>query len=396
MLPAVLIAAVLGLPALALGAYVGHGVSKTTYAASDPWAGRAFLLKYLPVAEATDDCPGAVCKCGGAGGLWTIVQGRVALDVAAEADQISPGFGLHLVNVSARSTSGGVGLEDVEAAFAARVGAMANYDAFVDYNVGLLTPDLARYTDCFDADGVRYCAFSWNAAGANWSSAAVLVPGTHMVVELIGPAPAGAAAPRRTAAVRHMRLGDGQAASALRHLAAAASADYLAAVRVSRATANLTRVDSFYRGAFGVEPVAEMGNRHCFRLETADSTDVCYTEHAEDSKAPLSVSAFEAEMHAAHLSLLSGRPGCGLDKRLDDHFAFDSSLHGSTAAGDAVVAYIAKTPGQLYFCDARGLQYIIDPTGWGIQLDMPFSKQPAGCAVSRPASGNPACALGTC
>ena len=47
------------------------------------------------------------------------------------------------------------------------------------------------------------------------------------------------------------------------------------------------------------------------------------------------------------------------------------------------------------------LHYIIDPTGWGIQLDMNFEAQPSGCSNSLlgaedGSSYNPACDLGTC
>ena len=47
------------------------------------------------------------------------------------------------------------------------------------------------------------------------------------------------------------------------------------------------------------------------------------------------------------------------------------------------------------------LHYIIDPTGWGIQLDMNFEAQPSGCSNSllgaeAGSAYNPACDLGTC
>ena len=50
------------------------------------------------------------------------------------------GFGLHLVNLTARSTEGGVALPDVEAAFAKRLGDMTAFDAFMDHHVSLWAP----------------------------------------------------------------------------------------------------------------------------------------------------------------------------------------------------------------------------------------------------------------
>ena len=47
------------------------------------------------------------------------------------------------------------------------------------------------------------------------------------------------------------------------------------------------------------------------------------------------------------------------------------------------------------------LHYIIDPTGWGIQLDMQATTQPSGCSdasrqVKVGGDYNPACDLGSC
>ena len=47
------------------------------------------------------------------------------------------------------------------------------------------------------------------------------------------------------------------------------------------------------------------------------------------------------------------------------------------------------------------LHYIIDPTGWGIQLDLSATTQPSGCSdaarqVKAGGDYNPACDLGSC
>ena len=105
----------------------GHGVAKSTYAASDPVSGREWMVKYLPVSEAPDDCTGGICTCTTAG-TWEIQQGRVQLD----EESGGRGFGLHLVNLTARATTGGATVEAVEAAWTARLGDMTKFDAFMD------------------------------------------------------------------------------------------------------------------------------------------------------------------------------------------------------------------------------------------------------------------------
>ena len=42
----------------------GNGIAKTTYAASDPFPGLAFNLKYFPTTAAIDSCSGNYCKAG--------------------------------------------------------------------------------------------------------------------------------------------------------------------------------------------------------------------------------------------------------------------------------------------------------------------------------------------
>ena len=80
-----------------------------------------------------------------------LAWGRAALSVtAADELSISAGFGLHLVDVAARATTGGTELADVEAHFTSKMGDMSDYDAFTDCSIGLYTTDLDQYTDAFD------------------------------------------------------------------------------------------------------------------------------------------------------------------------------------------------------------------------------------------------------
>ena len=153
------------------------------------------MAKYLPVEEANDDCTGQVCTCDDDDDTWYIQQGRAALAVASSGVGISPGFGLHLVNLTKRATTGGLSVAEVEAHFASKMKGMKRYDSFMDYSIGLYASSLDAYTDAFDADGVDYLALSWTADdGTPWYSAIVLVPGTHMVLELMSDSAASLAA----------------------------------------------------------------------------------------------------------------------------------------------------------------------------------------------------------
>ena len=75
----------------------GNGVSKSTYACSDPITGKTFLLKYFDVVTADDECSNDVCTCSDDDETWYIEQGRVALGTSELGSGVSPGFGLHLV-----------------------------------------------------------------------------------------------------------------------------------------------------------------------------------------------------------------------------------------------------------------------------------------------------------
>ena len=79
--------------------------------------------------------------------------------------------------------------------------------------------------------------------------------------------------------------------------------------------------------------------------------------------------------------------------------AFSRAAHNAASDAGADTDYYGSPAG--VSGALSGLHYIIDPTGWGIQLDMNFEAQPSGCSNSLlgaedGSSYNPACDLGTC
>lgn len=244
----------------------------------------------------------------------------------------------------------------------------------------------------------------WTAGSDTWYSAAVHVPNTQLVIELLSKnftqtglrASRAAPAPRLSEARAREIAGWGT------------DRDYVYAIRISRAVTNLTEVDAFYKTALGATRTESTAQKACYKVATTstftDTTEVCFNEHADDKHDVLSVAGYVSGLFATHAALLAGKPACGADKYLDNHLAIDPTAHGSTTYGDALVDYVDATPGALYYCEAEpmsgyNLHYVIDPSGFGVQVDTMFSKTPKGCSQQRrrlQGHGNPACNLGTC
>lgn len=191
----------------------GNGISKSTYACSESAATSAFawLMKYLPVEEANDDCPDRSCTCG--------EQSRVALQTNAN---VSPGFGIHCTyaageDATRAAANGGTTLEDVASTFASQIGDWTGFDtsantrAYSDYSVGLLADSIDSYVQAFQDDGVSFRLAD--------DKVSVLVPDTPIVLDIV----------------------TGDQTSGL-----------MTPLYVSRSVANLTEVEEYYLKAFGV------------------------------------------------------------------------------------------------------------------------------------------------
>ena len=387
----------------------------TRAAATDPIAGWDFLLEYFPVSDADDSCANNICACTTGGESWEIQQGRVALDTTTSlsaSSGVSAGFGMHLVNLTNRETTGGNTVSEIEQIFADKLGDLSSYDAFMDYSIGLYTTDLDQYITALDKDSIKYLTSTWvnSDSGADWTSILLLVPGTHMVVELYGE-DSSYGLQRKLANTTHneVRLGSTQAAFIKAHVGASTSSDLLYATRVSRGASDLDAIDSFYLDVMGasldIDSTTDDYERHCFKYTTSSTVDVCFTKRDDSAtSSDFAIADMEAQMNGVHANLLQ-KNTCGTDKWLDNHHAFDA--HTSNAD---IVTYLDSKAGSdtYYYCEPSGtsyaLHYIIDPTGWGIQLDMQASSQPTGCTESArqignlraTGNGNPACDLGSC
>lgn len=458
----------------------GNGVSKTTYASSQPEVGLAFVLKYLPTTCAEDSCNANYCPAG-TGPTGVTVQGRSQLVLpeyvpsapncvlfsatgatssksgasaitvptqkgsdctfaqdsyfaeasstkmygtfAHTADQCCKacaatagcagsswmrgappsadavveeqagrrlqgpqyyeGFGLHLVNVVGSSTAGGITVDALESAYTANLGSMESMVPFMDYSLQLFAANLTHYASVFARDGVPTYAASWPAddgkSGATWYSLFVHVPHSQMIIELMGPSSPAAASNFGKA----RKLGSLEARLSPRNvqryadLKPTTDLNLLAAVSVSRATSDIAAIEKFYESVIGATKVHTLDTpvkRRCYQWGAAAS-DVCFTQRASDASASLSVAGFEAMMWATHASVMGDDPiKSTADKYTDNHYAVD--LMGFSA--DKIVAYFTQNDPFPLTNATRGAfgckqDYLIDPTGFSIQMDVSFT-----------------------
>lgn len=356
---------------------MGDGVSKYTLPCNAPEAPMQWMEKYLPVITSSDSCEGAAddwlgvdndCVCSTANEtLETVAQGRVQL----YGDR---GFGLHLVNTSFKLTTGGLSVAAVEAVFEERLNDMDHFDAYMDYSVAFYAPPtgpraLDAFVEAFDADNVSYYPYRWtNGTSGNASTfygLFVHVPASMLVIELMSNASAHLA----NATILERRMSPRAIDYAFSD---AYQADYLAnqtlkVVSVSRATADLDAMVAFY-GALNVSATYAYDSpevrKACFRWWSAD-VEVCYAERSEITSF-YTVADFEAMLNAVHADLLGPNPNCQLDKWTDFHYAYDSAVED----GRVVYEYLAAHNATYYVCTGELVMYVMDPGGYGIQLDL--------------------------
>ena len=114
----------------------GHGISKRTWAASDPVQCFNWFSKYLPVEEERDTCPNHQCTCA--------VQGRVHTTLANGG----VGFGIHSIQCT-QHPYGDISVKDMEDRLQAKYGDFSKYDAFMDDNMAFWANNLDNYAHAF-------------------------------------------------------------------------------------------------------------------------------------------------------------------------------------------------------------------------------------------------------
>lgn len=129
---------------------MGNGISKSTWGSSDPTKCAEFIKKYIPAKEAADDCKNGKCECA--------TQGRFQLK-----DYTSfGGFGIHTINCTAHPY-GEHSLKDIEDMIAKETGDFKSFHPFMDYNLGMWSPDLSDYAIKFDKDNIPMTRLKWKS-----------------------------------------------------------------------------------------------------------------------------------------------------------------------------------------------------------------------------------------
>lgn len=385
----------------------GHGVSKTTYACNDPIPGKQFLEKYFPVATPQDECANDVCSCDG--GTWEILQGRVYAKTSLTAQSpAGNGFGMHLVNVSASKTTGGLSTAEVEAQFTSKLGDMSTFDSFMDYNAMFYTTGLAAYQSTFKADGVGMYTTTWEYNSKTWTSIFVHVPNTQLVLELCQdtklegvfdhhPIPRASPQALERALARVQPIEESASVGAI-----------ISPLAVNRAAsaATMAKLEEFYVTGMGTTMVVNTSGPgtaptflqyKCF-LWPGATVDLCFYSREESAtKGDWKVADFEKMLNTVHSNIIVKYPFCGRDKWTDNHYAIDSF----TADTAKIASYINENKVPVY-CEGTSAHYAVDPTGWSIQMDLRWSSSVSACTTAKSTPRkllqhtNPACSPGTC
>jgi hypothetical protein len=386
------------------GDYPGCGLSKLTHSSSQPTAGKTFMYKYFPVQTPGDECTDDVCDCDATSShaAWHIKQGRVYT-----TRQISPsgggappgnGFGLHLVDVPAHLTTGGLTTEQVEEHFASKLGDMSRFDSFMDFNAIFATSGLQNYKDTFKADGVKYLPAVWNGPkGSNYTSIIVQVPGSQLILELcqqgsltykegeMQPVKLEQRVPDSTLAAHEEVLSTYYAKSG-----ASSVGSYIVSLGVNRAVSAkaMTKLEEFYVTGMGTTKTHDSTEgdviKKCF-LWPGATGNLCFINRPDSATSgDWKVGNFEDMLNTVHSNLLSGHPFCPVDKWFDNHYAIDSQSVDASKILNYVNEknpfHICASSGTTEFPPSSGgLKTIFDPTGWAIQLDVGSLGTPNDC-----------------
>jgi len=412
------------------GDYPGCGISKLTHSSSQPIAGKTFMYKYFPVQTPGDECTNDVCDCDATSShaAWNINQGRVYTTREISPSGGAPpgnGFGLHLVDVPAHLTTGGLTTEQVEAHFASKLADMAKFDSFMDFNAVFATSGLQKYKDTFKADGVKYLAAVWTGPkGTDYTSIIVQVPGSQLILELcqqasltyeVGesrPVKLEQRVPDSTLLAKEAQLSSYNATSD-----SSSVGSYIVSLGINRAVSAkaMAKLEDFYVAGMGTTKTHDATKndvtKKCF-LWPGATANLCFTNRPDAATSgDWKVGDFEDMLNTVHSNLLSGHPFCPVDKWFDNHYAIDSQSADTTK----ILKYVnEKNP--FHICSSSsamefppsggGLSIIFDPTGWGIQLDVQSLGTPNDCSSQgeMPSNGgrlleggtfNPACTTDT-
>jgi hypothetical protein len=287
------------------------------------------------------------------------------------------GFGIHLPNVEAAKTTGGISVDELETKYAARLGDHSEFDAFMDYSTAFYTYDLQHYIDIFTADDVKHFLGQWtDGSGRQWYSMVFLVPQSTYVIELISMNADGAA----NAPKLEQRMSDALCTEWSKGSESVNKA--LEPVAIRRASSDLDAIDSAYTTYMKMTKSLTVSESdvqtQCYK--TSSSFDVCFTKRASSSNADaiFSVKDHEDNMWAIHAGVMGSDP-TKTDKMTDSHGGFSVSTSKLETYFEAN-SFSKLLENRLAYACAQS--YVIDPTGFSIQAGGPGGSSFPGCGWS--------------
>jgi len=288
------------------------------------------------------------------------------------------GFGIHLPNVLAAKTTGGISVDALEAKYASRIGDHSEFDAFMDYSTAFYTYDLQHYIDIFTTDDVKHFLGQWtDASERQWYSLIFLVPQSTYVIELMSMQ---ASVDASSLPKMEQRMSDALCTEWSKGTESANNA--IETVSINRASSDLDAIDNAYTKYMQMTTSHTISDsqvqRHCYK--TSSSFDVCFTKRESSSNADaiFSVKDHEDNMWAIHAGVMGSDP-TKTDKMTDSHGGFSVTTTKLETYFEAN-SFAQLLENRLAYACAQS--YVIDPTGFSIQAGGPGGSSFPGCGWS--------------
>merc|ERR1711998_709145 len=347
-----------------------NGIGKAcTYKSGESYEGSSTAMWKVYANNKVQCCNACVSTSGCAAATFTTSSSDHS---GGQGPQSWEGFGIHLPNVVAAKTTGGISVDELEAKYAARLGDHSSFDAFMDYSTAFWTYDLQHYIDIFKADGIKYFLGQWkDGSSRQWYSMIFLVPQSTYVIELISQHATGAS----SAPEIEQRMSDALCTSHSKGKQTANNA--ILPVSINRASSDLDAIDPAYTSYMGLSSSHKTGTRHCFL--TSSGFDVCFTNRgSSENDSIFSVKDHEDNMWNIHAGVMGTDPTV-TDKMTDSHGGFSVSTTKLETYFSAS-SFSKLLENRLAYACAQS--YVIDPTGFSIQAGGPGGSSFPGCGYS--------------
>lgn len=322
----VIIAFALILDIVVLADHYGQGIAKSTTSASDPIAFFSWMSTYLPIHCQDQATPcNTTFRCG--------ASGRASLCSNAActypSNPTSGGFGLHLVNTSARPY-GEVDNWEVEQFFARKLQhAFSNnlYDSFMDFSTVLYADSLDSMIALLQRDTQPHQVRRWSDdMGAVWYSLLVQVSISQVILEIVSSNRPSHYDECNIVSDQLQRL---PASVFVANNVSESLGSIMIPLAVSKAVSNISAARDFYVDEMlaAVNHTSSMDGNvvlEAYKLVGANVLVRFVERPVQATYGNFTVRDLEDIKHSAH-RMAHMNEFCGVDKYYDNHFATDQS-----------------------------------------------------------------------